>query len=219
MRIYEAMLAARRIGVYARLHIHVTHCFARPPCLPSRYISQYHTPPGISHVMNVSSLLFPCWKRLRTQDLHSRSFCLPRAVDGLPQNSESSLNTGLLNTKGVGAEVTAPPPPVVLDEEDIEESFIRGSGPGGQKINKTASCVMLKHVPTGTVVRCQETRSRHRNRELARRILRDKLDLAIRGEHSRLAMEANKERARKAAKRRKTIKKHFKSRRDRAMLG
>lgn len=110
-----------------------------------------------------------------------------------------------------------PPPAVALDEEDIVETFVRGSGPGGQKINKTASCVMLRHVPSGIVIRCQESRSQHRNRELARRILRERLDLAIRGEHSRLAMDANRERARKAVKRRKAVKKHFKSRRDRSM--
>lgn len=111
-----------------------------------------------------------------------------------------------------------PPPPVVLREEDIVESFVRGSGPGGQKINKTASCVQLKHIPTGTIVRCQATRSQSRNREIAREILRDKLDEALRGEFSRAAMEASRERSRKARRRRKTIKKHFKSRRDRAMM-
>lgn len=110
------------------------------------------------------------------------------------------------------------PPPVVLNEDDIVETFVRGGGPGGQKINKTASCVMLKHIPTGIVVKCQESRSQHRNREFARRILLDKLDLAIRGEYSRMAMEAAKERARKAVRRRKCIKKHFKSRRDKALL-
>jgi peptide chain release factor len=108
--------------------------------------------------------------------------------------------------------------PIVIREEDVEESFIRGSGPGGQKINKTSSCVMLKHLPTGIVVRCQESRSQHRNRELARRILRTKIEYIIRGEHSRLALEANKARARKAVKRRKAVKKHFKSRRDQALF-
>jgi RF-1 domain len=108
--------------------------------------------------------------------------------------------------------------PIVIRDEDIEESFVRGSGPGGQKINKTSSCVMLKHLPTGIVLRCQESRSQHRNRELARRILQTKIDHLVRGEHSRLAMEANKTRARKAVKRRKAVKKHFKSRRDQALF-
>lgn len=51
--------------------------------------------------------------------------------------------------------------------EDIEETFIRGSGPGGQKINKTSSTVRLRHVPTGLEVRCQEERSQSLNRQRA----------------------------------------------------
>src|SRR3954470_16045583 len=51
--------------------------------------------------------------------------------------------------------------------EDVEERFIRGAGPGGQKINKTSSTVWLRHVPTGVEVRCQQERSQSANRELA----------------------------------------------------
>ena len=54
---------------------------------------------------------------------------------------------------------------------DITEKFIRGSGSGGQKINKTASCVYLKHIPTGLEVKCQAERSRDLNRFLARKEL------------------------------------------------
>ncbi len=50
---------------------------------------------------------------------------------------------------------------------DVEERFIRGSGRGGQKINKTSSCVWLRHVPSGIQVRCQRERSQTVNRELA----------------------------------------------------
>lgn len=53
-------------------------------------------------------------------------------------------------------------------EEDLEERFILGSGSGGQKINKTSSCVYLKHLPSGHEVSCQESRSREKNREIAR---------------------------------------------------
>ena len=55
--------------------------------------------------------------------------------------------------------------------EDITEKFIRGSGSGGQKINKTASCVYLKHIPTGIEVKCQAERSRELNRFIARKEL------------------------------------------------
>ena len=53
-------------------------------------------------------------------------------------------------------------------EEDLEERFVLGSGSGGQKINKTSSCVYLKHLPSGHEISCQETRSREKNRVIAR---------------------------------------------------
>ncbi len=58
-----------------------------------------------------------------------------------------------------------------LQPEDIVEKFIRGSGSGGQKINKTASCVYLKHEPSGIEVKCQAERSRELNRFIARKEL------------------------------------------------
>jgi len=63
-----------------------------------------------------------------------------------------------------------------ISEDDIEEKFITGSGKGGQKLNKTNSCVYLKHIPTGKEVKCQALRSREANRLLARRMLMDLLD-------------------------------------------
>jgi protein subunit release factor B len=59
---------------------------------------------------------------------------------------------------------------------DVEEQFIRGSGAGGQKINKTSSTVWLRHRPTGTEVRCQRERSQTANREIAWRELCEKLE-------------------------------------------
>jgi protein subunit release factor B len=56
-------------------------------------------------------------------------------------------------------------------EDDLEESFILGGGPGGQKTNKTSNVVRLSHGPSGLQVRCGETRSRQTNRWLARRML------------------------------------------------
>ena len=56
-------------------------------------------------------------------------------------------------------------------EDDLEESFILGSGPGGQKTNKTSSVVRLSHEPSGIAVKCGESRSREDNRWLARRTL------------------------------------------------
>lgn len=59
--------------------------------------------------------------------------------------------------------------------DDVDERFIRGSGPGGQKINKTSSTVWLRHRPTGLEVRCQRERSQSANRELAWQELCEKL--------------------------------------------
>ena len=55
--------------------------------------------------------------------------------------------------------------------EDIEESFVRSSGPGGQNINKVSTCVVLKHHPTGIVVKCQQYRTQHQNRVRAYELL------------------------------------------------
>jgi len=61
-------------------------------------------------------------------------------------------------------------------EADIEETFVRSGGAGGQKVNKSSSCVMLLHRPTGLRVKCQITRHQAMNRFLARRLLLDKIE-------------------------------------------
>lgn len=60
-------------------------------------------------------------------------------------------------------------------EQDLEESFVLGSGPGGQKVNKTNICVVLVHTPSGQVVKCAKTRSRALNRYYARKILCERI--------------------------------------------
>ena len=63
-----------------------------------------------------------------------------------------------------------------IREADLLEKFVRGSGAGGQKINKTSNCVFLKHLPTGICIKCQMSRSREMNRFLAKRELCDQFD-------------------------------------------
>src|SRR6058998_1342836 len=66
-------------------------------------------------------------------------------------------------------------------ESDLEETFVRSGGPGGQKVNKSSSCVMLLHRPTGLRVKCQTTRHQALNRFLARRLLLDKIERIQKG--------------------------------------
>ncbi len=80
-------------------------------------------------------------------------------------------------------------------EEDLDEEFIRGSGAGGQKINKTSSTVRLRHVPSGIEVRCQDERSLTRNREIARQRLCEALE--ARASAARLAAQQEKEKTRR----------------------
>ena len=69
-------------------------------------------------------------------------------------------------------------------ERDLVEAFIRSSKPGGQNVNKVASCVYLKHEPTGIEVKCQEERSQSLNRYRARQLLLEKIETAILGKRS-----------------------------------
>lgn len=67
----------------------------------------------------------------------------------------------------------------VIREEDIIERFTRAGGPGGQNVNKTSTCVYLKHIPTAIVVKCQRERSQRLNRYIARKILAEKVNSLI----------------------------------------
>ena len=92
-----------------------------------------------------------------------------------------------------------------VHEGDIEEKFIRASGPGGQKINKTSVCVFLKHKPTGITVKCQKDRSQSRNRFFARRLLLDKIERRQKGfvEAEKQRIEKIRRQKRKRSKRAK----------------
>lgn len=85
-------------------------------------------------------------------------------------------------------------------EDDLVEKFIRGSGKGGQKINKTSSCVYLLHRPSGIEIKCQYDRSQALNRYLARVELCDKLEAKVAGIASR--QEQERERIRRQKRKR-----------------
>jgi protein subunit release factor B len=84
-----------------------------------------------------------------------------------------------------------------IDEQDIEEKFVHSQGRGGQKVNKTSSCVYLKHMPTGIEVKCQKARSQAVNRFFARRILADKVEEELLGHESSLEKKIQKIRRQK----------------------
>ena len=84
-----------------------------------------------------------------------------------------------------------------IREEDLDEKFIRGSGSGGQKINKTSSCVQLRHGPSGIEIKCQSSRLQGSNRFVARRDLCDKIEAQRLGLQSKKIQEQEKIRRQK----------------------
>ena len=92
-------------------------------------------------------------------------------------------------------------------EADIKEIFILSSKKGGQKVNKTSSCVYLKHGPTGIEVKCQQERSQVLNRFLARRILVDKIESLVLGRQSEAQKRVEKIRRQKRKRSRRAKEK------------
>ena len=92
-----------------------------------------------------------------------------------------------------------------IQEKDIEEKFIRSSGHGGQNVNKTSTCVYLKHLPTGIEVKCMKDRSQSINRFLARRELVKKFG-GLSGQTTTDYIKREKIRRQKSKSRRRTLK-------------
>lgn len=84
-----------------------------------------------------------------------------------------------------------------IEEKDLVEKFIIGSGKGGQKMNKTASCVYLKHLPSKLEVKCQKNRSQALNRYMAREELCKQIAEKIHGEHTKRLAQREKLRRQK----------------------
>lgn len=105
-----------------------------------------------------------------------------------------------------------------LDPNDVEESFVRGSGKGGQKVNKTSSAVQLLHRPTGIEVKTQAHREQARNRMIAWKLLVLKLEEKIKGKDSKLQKEIFKIRKQKARRNRKSKEKMLEAKHHRSEI-
>ena len=97
---------------------------------------------------------------------------------------------------------------VILNDDDIEEKFVRGSGPGGQHVNKTNNKVQLKHLPTGITVQCHDQRDLHRNRKIARKKLLNRLDMELNGNMSRVGQRIERIKKRKLKSKQRSRRKH-----------
>ncbi len=95
-----------------------------------------------------------------------------------------------------------------LAEADIEESHIRSGGPGGQHVNRSATCIYLRHRPTGTEVKMQQARSQALNRFYARRRMCELLEARTGGVDTRASRARDKARRNKAQRRRRAKKKY-----------
>jgi len=102
------------------------------------------------------------------------------------------------------------PPRPQLPDSELFAKFLKGSGPGGQKINKTNSAVQITHLPTGVVVKSQATRSRSQNHKIAREILAEKIELLQKGDESRTAKKIQLKSKRKASAAKKARRKYRK---------
>ena len=101
-----------------------------------------------------------------------------------------------------------PVKPSLLCERELEESFVKGSGPGGQKINKVRNCVVLKHTITGLSVKVQKTRTLDQNRKIARKELALKVDAHLLGENSYRGIRQTMQQQKKARKKSRARRRH-----------
>jgi protein subunit release factor B len=125
--------------------------------------------------------------------------------DFLPETSQADGMSSVLPSADKLAQLEQRMITLGVRESDIEESFVRSGGAGGQKVNKSSSCVMLLHRPTGLRVKCQTTRHQALNRFLARRLLLDKIERLQKGyvEVERSRMEKVRRQKRKRSGRAK----------------
>lgn len=105
-----------------------------------------------------------------------------------------------------------------ISEDDLIEKFILGSGSGGQKVNKTSSCVYLKHLPTGIELKCQKARLREMNRFFARKELCEKIAHQIYQEKTKKQKEREKLRQQKKRRSRRLKQKILKDKKEHSQV-
>jgi protein subunit release factor B len=138
--------------------------------------------------MNFGRRFFSCERRFAVVD------CAAKAA--------TEMNFGVTQKKQ--QELEARMARLGLREQDMQERYVRSSGPGGQKVNKTASCVYLKHLPSGLEVKMQRERSQGLNRYYARKRLCEMLEHERLGDKSPAALKADKIRKQKQRRRRRS---------------
>ena len=114
------------------------------------------------------------------------------------------LNLGVTESKGQTLQVRMEA--CGLHEDDLRESFVRSRGPGGQHVNKTSTCVYLKHEPTGLEVKMQKSRDQRLNRFYARRRMCELLEEKIMGQQSPASLQQAKLRKQKDRRKRRRAK-------------
>jgi len=97
---------------------------------------------------------------------------------------------------------------IVIEEKDLEWQQVKGGGPGGQATNKTNNCIILKHKPSGILVKCHQSRDTETNKHYAIKTLKEKLDIMINGDLSKRNQKIDKAKKQKDRRRRKSEQKH-----------
>ncbi|RAL08309.1 peptide chain release factor family protein [Aspergillus homomorphus CBS 101889] len=138
----------------------------------------------------------------------SRTLHLTRHTNPLTFIPLSSLTRRSFSLSALSLADKPLPPRLKFEDADLTVSYLKGTGPGGQKINKTNSAVQIIHKPTGIVVKSQATRSRSQNEKYARQILADKVEVHLNGDKSRAAIKADRARKKKASKMKKARRKY-----------
>ncbi|KIW57244.1 hypothetical protein PV05_05820 [Exophiala xenobiotica] len=163
----------------------------------------------LRHLLSSSSLLRCRHKHYHAELQGAAGQRSPFPLAGRrPLFAHSARVSFFSTTAATGKKTEQLPPRPWLPDSELKHTFVKGSGPGGQKINKTNSAAQVTHLPTGIVVKCQATRSRSENFKIAKRILAEKVEFLAKGDESRAAKVEERARRKKASKDKKSRRKY-----------